>query len=405
LTATGRRLLELAFVTAALALIAASSHVTAIATIAAIPLVLILPGVALVIVVDPEKELLSGAERYFWAGVASVGITVIGGLILNATTSLDRPSWIVILAGITGVALVVGWIRSDVRLPHSDAAQDPTGIRRSGLYPRWIFAGVGIVVLGFVVIGNAHQRSSISSNTHKTAATTTTTPTTSKTVAVTAQCEAIDATSTIGFVANKAGNGTYKVLALGTSTSDSSTTLNNVVVTWNVTYADRSTGAPTSTLVHGSSLAPGASAPWGEQATTSDGQVPPTGVEITQISGTKEVNGVPTSNTQCPTAKATSSIGTAISRGENGDYHDVALGVVTNRSSTPLCDVVVTWTVSYADRTTGPPTTTLVLGANIPRGGSAFWGDQAATNDGQVRPTGVEITNISGVPEGPACTS
>jgi hypothetical protein len=391
-----RRMVDLAFVTGALALIAASSHTTAIATIAALPLVLFLPGLALIVAVDPDGSLLGGSERYLWSIVVSIAVDVLGGLILNVTSSLDRPSWIVFLAAVTGVSLVVGWLRAGAALPQADGAAAAVGSGRSHPSTRWILAAAGIVILGFIVIGNDHQSHSIAAVAHKSVVTPTTgsSTTTPTTAVLTAQCEAIDATSTINFA----------VVALGDVTSHSSAVIRNVVVTWSVTYADRSIGAPTSTPVNGSVLSPDGSAPWGALATANDGTVLPTGVEITQISSSSAGSGTGVPSATCHSANATTTIGSAVSQDANGDYHVVALGVVTNKSSTALCDVVVTWTVSYADRTTGAPNKTLVNGAVIAPQGHASWGEQSTTGDGTVRPIRVEVTSITGVPEGAACT-
>jgi hypothetical protein len=403
MTAVGRRILDMALITAAFALIAASSDNTIISAIAAIPLVLVLPGLALITAADPDRSLLGGAERYFWSGVLSIGCAVLGGLILNAATSLDRPSWIVLLAGLTGAALVVGFVRAGVRLPRTNEVREAAATRQTGLRQRGVLIGVGVAVLAFIVVGNALQSRSVSAKTHKSVSALPTTTTTS-TAILASQCDPIDATSTIRFAVNQV-SGTYFVVALGNATNQSAAAMNSVVVTWNVTYADRTTGAPTSTRVRGSVLAPGESAPWGELATTNDGHVPPTGVEVTQISGTKVGSEAPSSTTQCQTAIATSTIGTAVSQDKSGNYQILALGHVTNRSSAPLCDVAVTWTASYANGTTGTANETLVLGSDIPKGGSASWGAQSTTSDGSVRPTQVEISRISGVNKGSSCTS
>jgi hypothetical protein len=41
-----------------------------------------------------------------------MALSVLGGLLLNVTTGLDRMSWVVLLCGFTGLSLVVGWIRA-----------------------------------------------------------------------------------------------------------------------------------------------------------------------------------------------------------------------------------------------------------------------------------------------------
>jgi hypothetical protein len=95
----------------------------------------------------------------------------------------------------------------------------------------------------------------------------------------------VDANSTINFAVSRATNGDYRVVALGTLTNNSTGALYGVTVTWVVTYADGTTGSPTSTVVSVGAIPAGGSAPWGEQATTGDGLVAPASVRITMISG------------------------------------------------------------------------------------------------------------------------
>jgi hypothetical protein len=107
-----RRMFVTASATAASALICAFVHVTAIATVGAIPLILFLPGFALVIAVDPHDTMLSGSQRVYWSAATSIALAVLGGLILNETTGLDRNSWIILLTWFVLLCLGVSWSRN-----------------------------------------------------------------------------------------------------------------------------------------------------------------------------------------------------------------------------------------------------------------------------------------------------
>jgi hypothetical protein len=79
----------------------------------------------------------------------------------------------------------------------------------------------------------------------------------------------------------------------------------------------------------------------------------------------------------------------------HGDYHVAAAGQVTNHSSVTLHHVVLEWVVTYADLTTSVPTKVAIAGGTIPTGGTVTWTAAASTNDGQVPPTGVRVTEVT----------
>jgi hypothetical protein len=78
---------------------------------AALPLVLILPGTALVLAVDPGHTRTVGAERLFWCLLASLGATVAGGLILNMTAELTQSTWLAYSSGVVVVAALTSMAR------------------------------------------------------------------------------------------------------------------------------------------------------------------------------------------------------------------------------------------------------------------------------------------------------
>jgi uncharacterized membrane protein len=66
----------------------------------AVPLVLFLPGLALVLAVDPYQRHASGAERLLWCLLASIATAIAGGLILNVAAELTRTTWLAYLVGV-----------------------------------------------------------------------------------------------------------------------------------------------------------------------------------------------------------------------------------------------------------------------------------------------------------------
>ena len=76
-----------------------------------LPLVLVLPGYALIAAMFP-KQALGGAERAVFSLGLSLVIVILGGLVLNWTSfGLHASSWAVLLACITLGASAVALIR------------------------------------------------------------------------------------------------------------------------------------------------------------------------------------------------------------------------------------------------------------------------------------------------------
>jgi hypothetical protein len=94
-------------------------------------------------------------------------------------------------------------------------------------------------------------------------------------------CPLVKATSTLTFAANRSADGNYHVTATGTTVNESTRSLHDVVVTWEVTYADGSIGTTTATLLpKQGSIAPGATSRWSGAAAANDGPVKPTGIKV-----------------------------------------------------------------------------------------------------------------------------
>jgi hypothetical protein len=142
----------------------------------------------------------------------------------------------------------------------ADAVRPEAGIppqRRSGL--RWVLM-LGVVVAAGVG-GFAYLHES-------------TTP-----KAVT--CPLAKATSTLTLAASREADGNYHVTATGATVNESSRSLHHVVVTWQVTYANGSSGTTTATLLpKQGAIAPGATSRWSGPAAANDGPVKPTGIKV-----------------------------------------------------------------------------------------------------------------------------
>jgi hypothetical protein len=116
-----RRALVLFLLGAVGAGICAGVDQRAIDAVVAIPLVVYVTGAALVNAVDPWARRVAGAVRVYWSVLASFGLAVAGGFVLNVAGGLDRDHWCLVVAAIVGVTGAVGWVRG---------ATAPGGTRR-----------------------------------------------------------------------------------------------------------------------------------------------------------------------------------------------------------------------------------------------------------------------------------
>jgi hypothetical protein len=92
-------------------------------SVAGLPLVLYLPGVALVWAVDPRGRQVTGIVRQVWIFGASMGVVIVSGLVINLAGGLTADHWLVWIGAETVLLAVVGVLRSV--LGRSDGTGEP----------------------------------------------------------------------------------------------------------------------------------------------------------------------------------------------------------------------------------------------------------------------------------------
>jgi hypothetical protein len=257
-------------------LLGALSDFKLVAIPSAIVLVLLAPGIVLMMVIDPDRSLLRFETTFFWGLFGSFAIVILGGLLLNAVASLDRLTWLIYLCAVTLTLLAISQIRDTFNWK----ARKTESIVAPITIPIRIRATVIVaaaLALALIVVSSKHSSSSIPATALGSVI---------GSVDSIAKCPTVDATSTIRFESKyMPAFSNYAVIALGTVSNDSDRALYNVTITWQVTYADLSTGTPTRSPVTGYSIPKGGRANWGAPAGGNDGQVPPTSVRILRVSG------------------------------------------------------------------------------------------------------------------------
>ncbi len=121
-------------------------------------LVLAGPGLAVTTALLPTRQLRS-AEHVLAAGVTSIALAVLGGIVLNATPwGLQPLSWLALLGGVTAVASLVALLRLQRiarSLAGTGASPGPGGNWRAGVSPaptaRLALPLVAVVLLGLAV--------------------------------------------------------------------------------------------------------------------------------------------------------------------------------------------------------------------------------------------------------------
>jgi len=158
LTAPRRLIALLVVLTAACTALVAVSAVGVVDIVFGLPLGLFLPGAALVWAVDPWRHQIAGPERAIWSFGSSVGIMILGGLLLNLTGGLTRPHWLILSSVVVAAASLVGWVRSGERAGTETAAGAPAGEERSrgvtrpSLRQAALLLGAVVVVAGALVL-------------------------------------------------------------------------------------------------------------------------------------------------------------------------------------------------------------------------------------------------------------
>ena len=88
-------------------------------TAAVLPLLLILPGYALAAALFRPGE-ISRELRMVLSVALSVGVTALGGLLVQLVVRLDRPVWAALLTGVTLLAIAIALDRRDGMSPDSE---------------------------------------------------------------------------------------------------------------------------------------------------------------------------------------------------------------------------------------------------------------------------------------------
>lgn len=112
---------------------------------AGIPFVLLLPGHALMLVVDRDRR-LRGLEWFTLSVATSVCVVIAAGMGLAATFRLTAVGMVVVLAAVTTLALVAAWARS---APSPE--EPPNPVRRSSV-GRAAFGMLALVACGLLVL-------------------------------------------------------------------------------------------------------------------------------------------------------------------------------------------------------------------------------------------------------------
>ncbi|HXP38100.1 MAG TPA: DUF1616 domain-containing protein [Solirubrobacteraceae bacterium] len=137
---------------AAVAAIVVLLHVPPVlATVLAGPLVLLVPGIALLAALDLPGQAEYPGRRLVLSIALSLATTALGGLILNAVADLRATPWVIWLVVFTFVCSAVGWLRasSDEGLAAEAAAARHSATQRVRSAPWRQLAVAGIAVLLF----------------------------------------------------------------------------------------------------------------------------------------------------------------------------------------------------------------------------------------------------------------
>jgi uncharacterized membrane protein len=134
--------------TALCAAVAAASSVGAVDIVFGLPLALFLPGAALIWAIDPWGLAVKGPERFMWSFASSIGIVILGGLLLNLTGGLTRQHWLILSSAVVAITAVAAWLRSGNRVGEEPARWVTT----LSLRPVALLVAAVLVVSGALVL-------------------------------------------------------------------------------------------------------------------------------------------------------------------------------------------------------------------------------------------------------------
>ncbi|HWE68523.1 MAG TPA: hypothetical protein VG298_17920, partial [Acidimicrobiales bacterium] len=97
------------------------------------------------------------------------------------------------------------------------------------------------------------------------------------------ECHAGTTTATVQLASAQAKNGNYAMSLAGTVSNSASTTLQNTVISWTVTYADGNTATQSAPVNKGAGVPGKSTKTWFAVASHDEGSVPPASVKINSI--------------------------------------------------------------------------------------------------------------------------
>jgi uncharacterized membrane protein len=144
--------------TALCAAVAAASSVGAVDIVFGLPLALFLPGAALIWAIDPWGLAVKGPERFMWSFASSIGIVILGGLLLNLTGGLTRQHWLILSSAVVAITAVAAWLRSGNRVGEeparatSEEEEPARWVTTLSLRPVALLVAAVLVVSGALVL-------------------------------------------------------------------------------------------------------------------------------------------------------------------------------------------------------------------------------------------------------------
>lgn len=109
--------LDLALFTAVAAVIILYSGNHVFTALAALPLVFLVPGIAVFRIVKRPTVNLPLGEAFVWIIVASMAVSVLGGLFLNVAGGLTRPHWLILVGSIVLVSTLASFFWNSTPSP------------------------------------------------------------------------------------------------------------------------------------------------------------------------------------------------------------------------------------------------------------------------------------------------
>jgi hypothetical protein len=133
--------------------------------------------------------------------------------------------------------------------------------------------------------------------------------------------------------------------------------------------------------------------------------VPPAVPGVTQI-GTPSYGSVKViDGATCHAGTTTATVQLAATQAKNGTYFVSVAGTLSNAAQTELKNVVVAWSVTYADGNTALQTTPILNGDTVNGKSTKTFYAVAKYSEGSVPPTAVTVTQIGAVPAQPSCSA